>query len=59
MLEIVTLGSDNKEQTKDSVIESKQLDKILSEEYTRLSILGGTNITKELYQVAVANYKTC
>ena len=34
MLETVTLGSDNKEQTKDSAIESKQLDKILSEEYT-------------------------
>ena len=49
MLEIVILGSDNKEQTKDSVIESKQLDKILSKEYTRLSILGETNIAKELY----------
>ena len=43
------LGSDNKEQTEDSAIKSKQLDKILSKEYTWLSILGGTNIAKELY----------
>ena len=49
MLKIVTLRSDNKEQTKDSVIKSKQLDKILIKEYTRLSILRGTNIAKELY----------
>ena len=49
MLEIITLKSDNKEQTKDNAIKSKQLDKILSEEYTWLSILGGTNIAKELY----------
>ena len=43
------LGSDDKEQTKDSAIKSKQPDKILSEEYTRLSILGGNNIAEELY----------
>ena len=49
MLEIVILGSNNKEQAKDSAIESKQLEEILVKEYTRLSILGGTNIAKELY----------
>ena len=49
MLEIVTLGSDDKEQTEDSAIDSKQLDKISVKEYTRLSILRGTNIAKELY----------
>ena len=49
MLETVILGSNNKEQTKDSTIDSKQLDKISNKEYTWLSILGGTNIAKELY----------
>ena len=49
MLKTVTLGSDIKEQTKDNAIESKQLEEILVKEYTWLSILGGTNITKELY----------
>ena len=34
MLEIVILGSDDKEQTKDSAIDNKQLNKISVKEYT-------------------------
>ena len=49
MLEIVILGSNNKEQTKDSAIKSEQLEEILVKEYTWLSILRETNIAKELY----------
>ena len=58
-LETVTLGSDDEEQTEDSATDSEQPDEISSEEYTRLSILGGTNTAEELYQAAVANYETC